>query len=102
VTPTVVATAFTDTYPMSEPRVTGGPPTVTVRMDSELVRLARIVCAGRTMKLVDYLDAMVREKIVADYEAFMAEKQGETAKERPTQKRKRKGGESSSSTPEAD
>jgi uncharacterized protein VirK/YbjX len=54
------------------------------------------------MKLVDYLDAMVREKIVADYEAFMAEKQGETAKERPTQKRKRKGGESSSSTPEAD
>lgn len=87
-TSTVVAPVFLDTYRMSEPRVTEGHPTVTVRMDSELVRLARIVCAGRTVKFVDYLDEIARERIIADYEAFMAEKQGRPASSRGTKKKR--------------
>ncbi len=57
---------------MSEPRESEGTPTVTVRMDSDLVRMARVVCAGRTEKLIDYLDAIARERITADYQAFMS------------------------------
>lgn len=49
------------------------PPTATnVRLDRELLRLARILCAFRGEKVGGYLDSLVRERIVADYEAFMA------------------------------
>jgi hypothetical protein len=93
VTPTLVATDFTGAYPMTEPRETDGASTVTVRMDSELVRLARIVCAGREIKLVDYLDALTREKILADYEAFMGQRSTPGATSRPQKKKRGAKGE---------
>lgn len=51
------------------------PSTVTVRLDSDLVRKARFVCArrkgrgGSSLKLVDYLDSLVRSLIENDYNA---------------------------------
>lgn len=53
------------------------PATVTVRLDSELVRKARIICAhapgrgGKHLKLVDFLDQLVREPINQQYEELM-------------------------------
>lgn len=53
------------------------PSTATVRIDSELVRMARIVCAhrdgrnGNRLKLVDYLDQLVRGLITKDYQDLL-------------------------------
>lgn len=53
------------------------PPTVTARVATELMNMARIVCAhtkgahGRPIKLTDYLDSILRGKITRDYEHIM-------------------------------
>ncbi len=55
------------------------PPTSTGRIDTELMRKARIICAhskgrgGRNLKLSDYLDRLVRAQIEQDYERVMDE-----------------------------
>jgi hypothetical protein len=76
---------------MTEPHNTEGTPTVTVRMDSELVRLARIVCATRVIKLVDYLDSIVREQIIADHEALRDDRRPTAGPTRPGRRKRGKG-----------
>lgn len=69
--------ALSPVMPMAE-QPPDSPPTVTVRMDADLVQLARIVCAltpgrgNKQTKLVDYLDSIVRGRITADHAAVMA------------------------------
>ena len=59
--------------PAEDPVGTG-----TIRLDAELIRMARIICAhspgrgARQMKLVDYLDTLLRGSITADYNRIMA------------------------------
>ncbi len=74
------------------------PGTVTARVDGELIRMARIICAhtpGRNdkqLKLVDFLDSLLRAPITERYHAILAEiarKQAEGVK--PASERKRKG-----------
>jgi hypothetical protein len=81
-------------YPMSEPRDDTGGSTVTVRMDSDLVRIMRVYCAGKAIKLVDYLDELVRARAIADYEAFMASDPPAT---KPSRQGKKKRGKSTES-----
>jgi hypothetical protein len=71
-------TVFLPGQPMVDESQTPDPPsTVTVRMDYELVRKARIICAhtpgraGNQLKLVDYLDSLVRGLIEKDYDELM-------------------------------
>lgn len=62
---------------MSEEQEQAG--TSTVRIDAELVRMARIICAhspgraGKQLKLVDYLDSLVRGPIQKRYREVLAE-----------------------------
>lgn len=55
------------------------PSTMTVRVDTELVRKARIICAhtpgraGKQLKLVDYLDSLLRGPINDRYNEVLAE-----------------------------
>ena len=71
----MIATLFFETIPMAEEQ---GPSTLTVRMDAELVRLARIICAhapgrsGNAKKLVDYIDEIVRQRILDDYASLVS------------------------------
>ena len=71
-------------------------PTVTVRVDTELVRMARIICAhtpgraGKNLKLVDFLDGLLRGPIQTRYKEVLAklvEDQAGEAKE--TRQRKK-------------
>lgn len=70
------------------------PSTVTVRMDAELVRKARIVCAhnpgrqGKHLKLVDYIDSLVRAAIDRDHDQVM----DRVAREREQGRGGKKGG----------
>lgn len=54
------------------------PPTVTGRVATELMEMARIVCAhtkdssGKRLKLTDYLDSILRPAITKDHEEVMA------------------------------
>ncbi len=62
--------------PMANPPAnTPDPPaTQTVRVDTDLLRKAKLICArrpgraGRTLKLTDYLDSLLRTAIERDYE----------------------------------
>lgn len=55
------------------------PSTVTVRMDADLVRMARVICAhtpgrgGKQLKLVDYLDSLLRGPITERHAEIMAQ-----------------------------
>lgn len=49
------------------------PASASVRLDAELVRLARMLCAGQSLKFTDYIDGLVREHITADFSAWVAE-----------------------------
>lgn len=69
--------------------------TVTVRIDAELVRMARIICAhtqsrpGKNLKLVDYLDTLVRQPITSEYRRIMEEIAG--SQDASTEKKGKKG-----------
>lgn len=62
------------------------PPHGTVRIDGELLEMARVVCfhtrttAGARMKLAAYIDAIVRSRITEDYARVMAEQTGRKKK----------------------
>ncbi len=64
------------------------PSTRTARVDTELLRLARIVCAhtpgrnGKQLKLTDYLDSILRPHITKDYQATMKRVAKEAAKDK--------------------
>lgn len=71
--------------------------TSTVRIDTELVRKARIVCAhspgrgSKQLKLVDYLDSIVRKKIEGDFARIIAEIKAAEDGSEPKKKRKESG-----------
>ena len=61
------------------------PSTGTVRLDEELIRKARVVCAlseemsGKPRKLVAFLDELVRASIEEQYQALMSRMHGPQA-----------------------
>ncbi len=73
------------------------PSTTTVRMDVELVRKARIICAhspgraGKQLKLVDLLDSLVRSGIESRYRAVLADAAAEGQGEKRGRKAKGEG-----------
>ncbi len=54
------------------------PPTVTMRVARELAEMARVVCAhrrgpgGRPLRVVDYIDSLLRPLVTRDHEAELA------------------------------
>lgn len=62
------------------------PPHGTVRIDGELLEMARVVCfhtrapLGARMKLAAYIDAIVRGRITEDFARVTAEQTGKKKK----------------------
>ncbi len=64
------------------------PSTGTVRIDSDIIKMMRVVCAHRDEKAVEYLSTILRGVVTADYKAVVAEMKNPETKP-PTRKRKR-------------
>jgi hypothetical protein len=66
--------------------------TSTVRLDSDLIRLARVYCAGRGLKLIDYLDVLLRQRVITDHAEYQREPKPVIAAARPRPRKLRKAG----------
>lgn len=76
-TPSSLSKLMSQDFP-DDPTKPISPSAATVRIDAELLRMARIICAhtpgrgGRTLKLGDYIESLVRKPITERYEQVMA------------------------------